>query len=93
MLDGFVFLILAIAFVVVCFIWLILVLRLEKEVRNYWGIIGSFVASLVLLLIQFPECTPVLWAYGLKLMLVVWVDSFALIAFGLDAGRWSPCSR
>ena len=87
MWDGFVFLSLAIALVVVCFIWLLLVLRLEKETRNYWGIIGSLVASLVLLLIQFPEHTPGLWAYGLKLAFVVWTGSFVLIVLGLDAGR------
>ena len=90
MWNGFVFLSLAIALVVVCFIWLLLVLRLEKEIRNYSGIIGNLVASLVLLLFQFPEHTPGLWAYGLKLVLVVWAGSFVLIVLGLDAGRRSP---
>ena len=90
MWNGFVFLSLAIALVVVCFIWLLLVLRLDKETRNYWGIIGSLVASLVLLLIQFPEHTPGLWAYGLKLVLMVWAVSFVLIVLGFDAGRRSP---
>ena len=90
MWGGFVFLSLAIALVVVCVVWLLVVLRLEKETRNYWGIIGSLVASLVLLLIQYPEHTPGLWAYGLKLVLMVWAGSFVLIVLGLDAGRRSP---
>ena len=90
MWGGFVFLSLAIALVVVCVVWLLVVLRLEKETRNYWGIIGSLAASLLLLLIQFPEHTPGLWAYGLKLVLTVWAGSFVLIVLGLDAGRRSP---
>ena len=60
------------------------------EGNTNWGIIGSLVASLVLLLIQFPEHTPGLWAYGLKLVLAVWTGSFVLIVLGLDAGRRSP---
>ena len=90
MWGEFVFLSLAIALVVVCVVWLLVVLRLEKETRNYWGIIGNLVASLVLLLIQFPEHTPGLWAYGLKLVLMGWAVSFVLIVLGFDAGRRSP---
>ena len=88
--NGFVFLSLAIALVVVCFIWLLLILRLEKETRSYSGIIGNVVASLVLLLIEFPEHTPGLWAYGLKLVLMAWAVSFVLMILGFFAGRRSP---
>ena len=88
--NGFIFLSLAIALVVVCFIWLLLVLRLEKENRSYSGIIGNLAASLVLLLIQFPEHTPGFWAYGLILVLMAWAVSFVLMILGFFAGRRSP---
>ena len=88
--NGFIFLSLAIALVVVCFIWLLLVLRLEKEIQSYSGIIGNLVASLVMVLIQLPEHTPGLWAYGLKLVLTVWAVSFVLMIIGFFAGRRSP---
>ena len=81
---------LAIALVVVCFIWLLLILRLEKETRSYSGIIGNVVAPLVLLLIEFPEHTPGLLAYGLKLVLMAWAVSFVLMILGFFAGRRSP---